>query len=292
MEPTWEQLNIYSFSEIGSYLKALYAHKKRHQQGLTYEAWSSELGYKSRSFLKMILNGDRKPSRDFVERLCACEGMSEIEKQYLLLLVRFATADFEDEKRDIDDKMLEIRGATKPLADMGQEDEFLTNPDLPKLHLLTGFTGFKRHTQELARLMNLELGVVEHYLKRLHELGMVQKIDDEWVAIENSFKIPQNLGQQALRKYHEASAREAILAQDIEHELRKFRSLLFAVSKENLNILNEEINRFAHRVLERFDTSSLEGKRLYKLNLNFYPITPLVHKSENTTGLSEKDSLS
>lgn len=290
MEQTCERLNVYDFSDIGSFLKALYSNKKRQDQGLTYESWSSELGYKSRSFLKMIVNGDRKPSRDFMDRLCDSEGIAENERQYLFLLVRYANVEFEDEKKDLCDRMIELRGAIKSLKGVPQ-DEFLTNPDLPKLHLLTGFTGFKRHTQELARLMGLDVSLIEQHLESLLRLGMVKKEKDEWIAVENSFRIPQNLGQSALRKYHEASAKESILAQDIEQSLRKFRSLLFAATEENLSILNEEINRFAHRVLERFDTSSLEEKRLYKLNLNYYPVTPLVHKSENTTGLSEGSSV-
>ncbi|MEN0059555.1 MAG: hypothetical protein AAGB31_12020, partial [Bdellovibrio sp.] len=50
---------IYNHSNSRDYLLAYYKHKKEMLPGFSYEAWAQELGYKSRSYLKMIVSGER-----------------------------------------------------------------------------------------------------------------------------------------------------------------------------------------------------------------------------------------
>lgn len=63
-----------------SFLQDYYNYRKRTERLFSFEIWTSELGFKSKSFLKMILSGDRQVTEDFIVEY---ECLSSLKKIHI-----------------------------------------------------------------------------------------------------------------------------------------------------------------------------------------------------------------
>lgn len=271
---------LYDFHKMTEYLQALYTHYKKHNEGFSYEAWSLELGYKSRSFLKMVVTGQRSITTDFIQALSASMKFSSEETSYLHLTAQYEQADNEQGKTAYLDKILEHLGQIKGKNLSEVNDEFLKSGDLPKLLMILGFKDVLRTSAGLALLMNLPMEIIEKKLQQLEEMGLARVCDSQWEAYEDSFRVPNKFGNEAISSYHQHSLMEAIEAQKMEARLRRFRSLLLPLGDQDFEILLKDIEALVNKSLAQFDHKSLNDRRLYKMNINVYPVTPLVKSQD------------
>jgi uncharacterized protein (TIGR02147 family) len=273
----------------------LLAFRKHEAPGFTYESWATELGFKSRSFMTMILNKERSITAQFTETFCASMGFSETEKKYFQLLVSYNQTTEESEKSHYLDRLLEIRGSNKDLIEIRHHAEFLESTFLPQLLVLLSFKDIHRNVPGLSHFTKKNPEEIQIHLQRLQDMGLAAPdLDGEWIPTKKSFKIPKNLGSTALEKYHNHSLQEAIKAQQMPTEMRQFRSLLIPLSENDYSRLLQDFEALAAKVMAKYDSDVMDGKRLYKINFNLFPVSEThqaeVHKNENETRLLEKQN--
>lgn len=276
------------FHKATEYLQAYYKYRKGMDQGFSYEAWSVELGYRSRSFLKMLVSGQRGLTEDFVENFSRHVKFTPSQSQYFSLIALYEQAVAEHEKTVYLDKIFEYSGRLQQLQLVENKDEFLLDVHLPKLLLLLGFHDIQKTPEYLAQITGTDQASIEERLYKLASLGLAVQNESQWEAIEESFRVPSQFGSQALESYHNASLAEAMEAQKMEARLRRFRSLLLPLSEPEFEVLLGDIENLVGKAIAKHSHKHLLNRRLYKLNLNLYPVTELVHESENATGLSLK----
>ena len=107
--------SVFKFHKASEFLKAHYEYRKRIDPGFSYDAWSAELGYKSRSFLKMLASGQRSMTMDFVDNFSQKMQFSKEDGYYFSLLVSHEQAETEHEKSVYLDKIFEQRGRRESL---------------------------------------------------------------------------------------------------------------------------------------------------------------------------------
>ena len=80
------QINIFPdvkhYFSVSKYLKDVYQFRKNENSGFTYDLWSIELGYKSRSFLKMLTTEDRRVNQSFVNTFSAQYNLKADQKNH------------------------------------------------------------------------------------------------------------------------------------------------------------------------------------------------------------------
>lgn len=285
---------VFNYLSAVTYLNDFVAFQKQQEPGFTYESWASELGFKSRSFLTMILNGERNITTQFIESFSQTVNFSKEEKDYFSLLAQHNQSPSETEQKIYLNQILEHKGRQKEQIEITNSAEFLTSPLLPKLLVLLSFQDLKRTPQGLAHFLKENPHSLSGLLQQLEKMGLAQiDINGYWIPTKNSFKVPKNFGSEALKKYHNHSLQEATVAQDQPAHLRRFRSVLLPLSEKDYQTLLEDIDALVSKTIARFDSDSLDQKRLYKLNLNLFPVTEqhqaaaneAAHNPENETRL-------
>lgn len=265
---------IENFTSAVEFLKSYYYYKKSLIPGFSFDAWSSEAGLKSRSYLKMIIDRKRNLTSEVVAKISHTLSLNEYEIDYFSLLAKADQASDENEKSLFLNRALEMKGAFKKVVEVKRYSEFLSSLVLPQLQVLLSFNDLNRTAEGLSAFLNLPLNTTKQYLKKLEELGLASvTLDNVWSAKEASFLVPQHLGQPALRKYHDQCLDEAKASQDLPVESRRFKSILLALSENEKNTFIEEINNFISKALAKYDSAEFNNKQLFKLNLNIYPTT-------------------
>lgn len=285
---------LFEYISVTGYLYDLMSYRKHESPGFTFESWAFELGFKSRSFMTMILNKERNITPHFIEVFSASMNFNVTEKSFFALLVQYSQSESETEKLHYLDRLLELQGKQKDFVEIKNYTAFLKSPLLPKLLVLLSFKDLDRTPAGLASFLNEDVGSITESLNELQKMGLAfSEATGPWNATKKSFKVPKNFGSEALANYHNHSLTEAIAAQNKPTDQRRFRSLLLPLSETDYQNLLTDIESLISKVVAKYDSETLDQKRLYKLNLNLFPTTEKydeaqkAHNPENGTRLFE-----
>lgn len=270
---------IENFTSAVEFLKSYYSYKKSINPGFSFDAWSAEANIKSRSHLKMILDKKRRLTPEMSAKLSLSLNLNSHEAEYFSLLIKADQAADQNEKTLFLNRAFEMKGSLKKVLEIKRYSEFLSSLLLPQLQVLLSFNDLDRTPKGLAKFLDLPLNMIEEHLEKLKQLELTVVTPEKvWQAKEASFRVPQNLGQPALRKYHDLCLEEAKRAQDLPLENRRFKSILLPLNEQQKQDLIEEINNFISKTVAKYDSSELEHRQLFKLNLNIYPTTKVFTK--------------
>jgi uncharacterized protein (TIGR02147 family) len=267
-----------NYLSVTEYLQDYYHHRKSQNPGFSYEAWAAELGFKSRSFLKMIVDRKRNITSAVAETLAAAMELDPSERSYFQLLVNYSQAEEPAQKELFMEKIFEQLGQAQERQEILHYQEFLSSKELPKLLVLLSFKDLDKTPTGLAEFLRRPEADIVQSLARLQAMGLAHEVPEgslrtEWQATKKSFKVPKNFGCLALENYHNHCLQEAIQAQKLAPHLRRYRSLLLPLSAEDYTKLLGDIESLVAKTVAKYDSDSLVQKRLYKMNLNLIPVT-------------------
>lgn len=280
---------IYQFISAITYLTSIYSFRKQENTGFTYESWAAELGFKSRSFLKMIISNERNITPHFINVFSESMGFDLQEKNYFSLIAGFDRCENEEEQKYYLDRIHQIQGQQKNLPVLEDYEEFLSSKTLPILLLSLSFKDIDRSPDGISKLLQISKQEALDQLQFLEKMNLAKCEQGQWGSTNSSFKVPKKMGCEALKTYHNNSLLQAIAAQELPSDQRTFRSSLVPLSKEDYLTLLQDIEALIHRTLAKYDTDLLTDKQIYRLNINLTPALPKTdeNKPENTTRLLE-----
>lgn len=284
---------LFQYLSVTKYLEDLYVFKKKQNPGFSFDSWAADLGFKSRSFIKMIIAGDRNITLQFVDVFSQAMGYTPDQKTFFSLIASYNQCENEDEKKYYQDRLFEIQGQQKDLVEIIHYTEFLSSKNLPQLLVLLSFTDIDRSAVGLSLFLEMPIEQIQNDLVALEKMQLVKQENEIWVPTKKSFKIPKNAGNPALVSYHNNSLTEAMAAQSLPAQLRRYRSILLPLSKTDYENLLQDIESLISKAVAKYDSDTLGDKKLYKMNINLIPtlhtdsLKGPEHKPENTTRLLE-----
>ena len=87
MKKVKEAPRVTEYIDIISYLQDYYQWRKSTNKDFSYAFWSEELGFSSRSYIRMIIMGQKKVTKKFVEAFTRSNFNTPIEEEYFLSLI-------------------------------------------------------------------------------------------------------------------------------------------------------------------------------------------------------------
>lgn len=266
--------NILEFNSPYDYFEAHYQYRKLKEPGFSYERISEEMGFKSKSFAQMVMNQKRKMTDKF-KTVFAEKYISLPEhKEYFYCLTELVECQSESKRTQIQSKMFELRGKLKDLAIIESNKQFWISPEVPKILMVLGFDDFHTTSKNISDFLSLPISLVEDCLHSLQDQGLVDFLPDmSYRPRKKSFKVDSKLGSSDLANYHSHSLSEAQLAQDLPTDVRRYSSFMVAMSPQEFSQFNIEWNNFLKQCVAKYDFSEIENRRLYKINLNIFPVS-------------------
>lgn len=267
---------VFDYLDPLTYLKAYYNFRKKLQKKFSYEVWSTELNFKSRSFLRMIVTGKKKITPKLTESIVQNNFQTKDEKDYFQYLVKHSQSASSRDRDLYAQKMIEIiRKQTRPEV-IGDSEEFISHPVLPRMLSLFSYSDFEPTTANFARVLNLNVPDTLKALEFLQRMGLAKKEGDRWHSHVVTFKVPDNFGSVNLTKFHEKSLSDAVKAFDLPQDVRRYKSLLLPMDAEGLKKYFELLDKFSAEQISRFNSPTCQGKRVFQANFNIYPVTEVI----------------
>lgn len=266
---------VKKYTDVIEFLKDYFNHRKSLDPKFSYEVWAAELGFNSRSYLRMIIHKERKASLKFAEVFSIKANLNADQSHYLGLLTAYQlkTASASQKKVYLE-KILEQQDIEHHVFEVKDYQQFLSSPRLAQIFLLLTYDDIEATPAYLKGVTGFSLAEIKKSLMLLSQLGMAQILESKiWKAKARSFKISGRAQDKSILNFHKNTLTEAELALKANPHFRHFRSIYFGVADEDIELLKSEVELFLTKMKKKFASRQIKNKRLVKLNLNAYPVS-------------------
>lgn len=264
-----------TYLDIHQYLEDLYRYRKQTEISFSYESWAQELDLKNRSYLRQIVIGRRSITEGTIKIFCDRLNLQGADREYFNLLVLYSKSRNQEQRNLYGRKLMQLLKSDYEQVEIQNYFEFVSTPLYPKLLTLLSFRDIDKSAQGLAHLLSKTVQEIEKALVDLHRLKLIQWNEEatQWQTTHHAFKVPDEVGSLALSEYHKQSLQEAIAADQLPKEQRRYKTLLLPLSGEEFSEFLEDLQVFVKQSLRKFDTDDLQKRRLHQVNFNIYSVT-------------------
>jgi uncharacterized protein (TIGR02147 family) len=270
-------LDVTNYLSANQFLSDYYLKRKELDPEFSYAEWASEIGFTNRSFLRQIVSGQRSITENTRKLLVAKLGLDELGQQYFSHLVWRANAKNDTERKHQSEALASILRLRFNRFEVKNHLDFLMSAEIPSLQVLLTYEDIDKTLVNLSRLLKAPEQKVLSWLEVLVNLKMAESYEQDdvirWKATTQSFSIPDQPGDVAVKHYHEKSLQKAISSLDLPTHTRKFRSLLLPLNEEQFAKAWQKLNEYAVTLLKEYDGLAFEDRRLYQINVNMVPVS-------------------
>lgn len=273
-------MDVFQYLDPYLVLQKYYQDRKKYDVDFSYSVWSAELGLSSSSTLRMMVIGKKRLSAGVAERFAQRSLATDEEKNYFRMLVVYVHAATPSEKNAIWASMAKLLAGKIEQKEVSDYFTYVSDLWCPKIMTLLSFEDRQWTTALLVTALQADLSAIETCLLKLERAGLIfsNKTAEHvvWKANDKLVLVSNKLGDVALRAYHDACMDEAKLAQSLPVESRRYKSLLVPLSPDEFSEIEREVNAFTKQLIAKYQASHYEGRKLYKLNLNYFPVSSAV----------------
>jgi uncharacterized protein (TIGR02147 family) len=273
---------VQNYTQITQYLNDYFLYRKSLDRTFSFDIWGAELGFKSRSFMRMVTHGERNITLKVSQVLSDKLNLTPEQSEYFSLLIQYGNAKTSSQRKIYLDKMMEYTETENDTLEIKDYERFLASPHLSQLYLLISFTDFVATESQLKKLLNMKLIDLKKSLKTLEKMGMIkskiQNFEKIWATQTKSFKVPGKPQDKSILAFHQYSLKEASRVLKTDQAFRHFRSIYFSVDENATDELKQEVETFLTKMKRKYEGGSLNKKRLVKLNLQAYPVSQVYTK--------------
>ena len=266
--------SVLNYSDFRTYLRDLTAARKARTPGFQFASWAKRLGLRSHSSLVMILQGQRNPGPDLVERLVKDLRLTGKEAAFfrdLICLEKCAKGSAMEEV--VKERLAQLHPKRSFAALDARTFAAVSNWYYYAIRELVDTKDFREDVAWIQKRLNGRLmrKEVTEAIETLVHLNLLHRDANGILrytqAVESSFDVPDS----SLRRYHAQILQMAAAAlNDVPVQEREIAGTTFTLRKEDLPRA-KEIMRNALREVERLGAGG--GDEVYHAEVALFPLS-------------------
>jgi uncharacterized protein (TIGR02147 family) len=271
-----QKTDVFQYTDYRQYLRGWYAAAKASRGSFSFRRFSSEAGFTSPNYFKMVMDGDRNLSEESLNKFVIALGLNKQEQEYFRNLVFFNQAKSHDEKDGYYRKFLQLRkfNLLKPI-DKHQYEYYSSwyHPVVRELVTSRDFNGTPEWIAD--RIMPaITPQQARKSLEILQELGMIEKTPSgSWKQSSSLVSTGPETRELVLLKYHQNLLELAAGAlTQIPPEERDVSALTMGIAAERWPDLKKKVQEFRRDIL-KFVSMDAEPEKVVLLNMQLLPVT-------------------
>jgi len=283
---------VMNFVDYREYLKAWYAFQKEQNPHFSYAVWATKAGFKSRSFMRLVMLGKRTLGVDSIPLVLKSLGLRGDEAQYFTHLVHYVHSSNFESRDHYFSEILKLSKGTNSLVK--DSYRFLSHPHTARVHLLISLKNFNGSLDSIAESLPLSLTEIKEILDTLEALGLAyyDQQQQTWKGVVKHIKLPEELGNLALQAFHSQSLKEAQKAISMNPAVRHYGSLLLFLDSNQYGEIKKELDQFLEYLSRKYQTASeLPSTQMHQINLNLLPASKEIIRSCTYNARSESKDL-
>ena len=281
---------VKNFVDYREFLRAWYAFQKSVNPQFSYAIWANQSGFKSRSFIRLVMLGKRTLGVDSIPLVLKSLGLHGDDSKYFTNLVHYAHSSSFESRDHYFNEILKLSKGTSSL--IKDSYRFLSHPQTVHVHLLISLKDFSGTLETIAESLNLSLTEIKDILANLEILGLAyfDKDHQSWRGLIKHIKLPEELGNLALQSFHSQSLKVAQTAISLNPTTRHYGSLLLFLDDTQYGEMKKELDQFLEYLSRKYQTASeLHSTKMQQINFNLIPVSKEIIRSCSQARSEAKD---
>lgn len=274
--------NIFNFIDYREYLESFYDEQKGRNKAFSYQYFANKAGFKSKSFLKLVIDGKKNLSSDSIQKLNCVLKLSGKSFSYFSDLVAFNQAKSVQERNFYFDKIAQYNKRSSARTVLLQQYDIYSRWYYNAVRELIVAVDFKDDFELLGKMLKPAISArkVSEAVKTLERLGFIEKKENRYIQCDPIITTGDEIRSLAISNFHIQNLVLAMSSIDtVSSSERDISCLVLGLSDESFSLVKDEIKKFRKKLL---DIASGEKKvnRVYHINFQAIPVSEVIHANE------------
>lgn len=280
---------IFRYLDYRLFLRDLIQAMKLQKRDFTMRTFAESAGFGSPSYLKMVIDGQRKLTNDSVERFAQALEITGREKDYFVALVKYNQEVDPDKKKTLFETVTALRPRKTLTALDRQQLKFFTVDYYSCIREMILLEDFVEDAKWIAArcIPRISPAQAREALDALLQLGLIKR-DEQGKLVQTDSVVGTQAQTEVVESFnfHEAilsKARQAL--SHVKQEDRHFEALTIPVNAEVAKIIGQKITKLIEESLDEVNTDGQKYEEVYQLSVQFFPATTREHVATSTITL-------
>lgn len=268
---------IYNYLDFRLFLKDLTLHLKK-QKEFNLRTFAQKGDLRAPGYLKMIIDGKRTLTLEVAEKFCKALGLEGRIRKFFLILVRYNQEENPDQKRELFNRLAEIRPPHPQYVLEKHRHRYLSRDIYICIREMVLLHDFKENPEWIAARIYPPITPEEatQALETLLALGLIRHDENGRLRQTESFVKTEDRNTQAIEAYHFHDAviqraRQALA--ELKHEERNYYALTVPMPKAMVEEIVAEFYKIRDWVVDKVNQDGLKYEEVYQMNFQFFPLT-------------------
>jgi len=264
---------IYNYLNYREFLHDYYQERKRTHPGFSYQVLANKAGFKSKSFLAHVIDGEKNLSEESAVALGAAINLKEKELVYFELLVAFNQAKTHTQKDQLFSRIAQMNSVTRSRLVSRNQYDFYSRWYHNTIRELAAIIDFKDDFSLLARYVKPRITARQacQSVNLLLRLGMIKKNDGRYVQSDPDITTGDTVQSFAIENFHLQNLNLAGQSLDIcPAQQRDLSCMVVGLSQENFMRIKDEIRSFRKKLVQIIGTEK-KPDRVYHIAMQLFP---------------------
>ncbi len=267
--------NIFNYIDYREYLEDFYIEQKSSNKAFSYQYFANKTGFKSKSFIKLVIDGKKNLTEDSVKKLNTVLNLNEKAFSYFGHLVAFNQSTSVQQRNYYFEKLIQYNKRSSARIIMNQQYEFYSKWYYNAIRELVAKVDFHEDYELLGKLLKPAISEkkARDAVKLLLKLGLIQKKEDRYVQSDSLITTGDEVRSLAITNFHlENLALASTAIETVPSSGRDISCIVAGLSDEGFDLVKEEIRNFRKRLLQ-IASHQEASNRVYHINFQFIPVS-------------------
>jgi len=274
---------IYDYVDYRLFLKDFYNEQKSSNKAFSFKYFANKAGFKSKSFIKLVIDGKKNLTEDSINKLNAVLKLNDKAFSYLCDLVAFNQSQSVQHRNFYFDKIMQYNKRNAARKVLVQQYEIYSKWYFNAIRELVTILDFKEDYEILGKMLKPPISEkkAREAVDLLVKLGFIEKKEGKYIQCEPIITTGDEVRSLAVTNFHIENL--AIASKSIETVCssdRDISCIVAGLSDDGFKLVKEEIQKFRKKIL---DIAALQTNVSYVYHLNFQilPVSERIDEKNN-----------
>jgi uncharacterized protein (TIGR02147 family) len=265
--------NIFNYFDYREYLRDFYSEAKARNKYFSYQLMADKAGFKSKSFIKLVIDGKKNLSQDSLPKINQVLKLNEKAFAYFDDLVSYNHAQSLKMRNYFFERLFAYRKRNPARLVLQKQFDFYAKWYHNTLRELVTFYQFKNNFQALAKTVQPAISArqARDSVRLLTKLKLIRKTRGGYVQTDPLITTGDEVASLAIQNFHIQNM--VIAAESIDTcpaSERDISCLVLGLSKKGFEAVKAETQAFRKKLLQ-IANEDTPVERVYHLNVQLFP---------------------
>jgi uncharacterized protein (TIGR02147 family) len=264
---------IYEYTDYRKYLRDFHAAQKAKNQWYSYQIMAKKAGFRSKSFIAEIINGQKNLSKEGIFRIAKACGIKGKAFAFFELLVAFNQAKTTEQRNHFFTKLTEFNRRSCTTQRLVDQYEFYAQWYHNTVRELVTMKDFKEDYALLSKSIKPPItpGQARDSVQLLLRLGLLKKAGSKYIQTDTHITTGDEVRSTAVARFHLQNLQLAAEAIDrCDPDSRDISCSVAGLSPTGISKVKSEIQQFRQRLIGIINSDKTPARVVYHINFQMY----------------------